>query len=89
MSGAKHSPMVLAAARALSDRQAAACEVDAEDMWKTYPDVFLEDAQAALDAAGVTGLVAALQKAVRYGGLFPDLQEEARAAISRATGSAS
>ena len=87
MSTPKHSPMVLAAARALSDRQSAACGVDAEDMWKTYPDVFLEDAQAALDAAGVGQLLEALQKAVRYGGLFPDLQEEARAVIAKATGS--
>ena len=32
------------------------------------------------------GLLEALQKAVRYGGLFPDLKAEADAAIAKATG---
>lgn len=34
------------------------------------------------------GLLEALQKAVRYGGLFPDLKAEADAAIAKATGEA-
>ncbi len=47
---------VLKAARALSDASAKACNVDAEDNWKTYSQVFIEDARAALDAAGIADL---------------------------------
>ena len=36
--------------------------------------------------AAAPELLAALQKAVRFGGLFPDLKEEAEAAIAKATG---
>lgn len=36
--------------------------------------------------AAAPELLAALEKALRYGGLFPDLAEEARAAIAKATG---
>lgn len=36
--------------------------------------------------AAAPELLEALQKAVRYGGLFPDLQAEAKAAIAKATG---
>lgn len=43
--------MVVAAARMLSDRQAAACNVDCGDMWKLHGNDFLEDARAALEAA--------------------------------------
>lgn len=43
----------------------------------------LTDADMALIAAAPE-LLAALQKAVRYGGLFPDLEAEARAAIAKA-----
>lgn len=43
--------MVIAAARMLSDRQAAACNVDCGDMWKLHGNDFLEDARAALEAA--------------------------------------
>lgn len=38
--------------------------------------------------AAAPELLAALQKAVRYGGLFPDLKAEAEAAIAKATGGA-
>lgn len=43
--------MVLAAARMLSDRQAAACNVDCGDMWKLHGNDFIDDARAALEAA--------------------------------------
>ena len=43
--------MVVAAARMLSDRQAAACYVDCGDMWKLHGNDFIEDARAALEAA--------------------------------------
>lgn len=43
--------MAVAAARVLSDRQAAACNVDCGDMWKMHGNDFLEDARAALEAA--------------------------------------
>lgn len=43
--------MVVAAARVLSDRQAALCNVDCGDMWKIHGNDFLEDARAALEAA--------------------------------------
>ena len=48
--------MVVAAARMLSDRQAAACNVDCGDMWKIHGNDFIEDARAALEAAhGIKG----------------------------------
>ncbi len=43
--------MVVAAARVLSDRQAAACNVDCGDMWKLHGNDFIDDARAALKAA--------------------------------------
>ena len=48
--------MVVAAARVLSDRQAAACNVDCGDMWKLHGNDFIDDARAALEAAhGIKG----------------------------------
>lgn len=48
--------MVVAAARTLSDRHAAACNVDCGDVWKMYGNDFIEDARAALEAAhGIKG----------------------------------
>ena len=53
--GAQRKPltdeMVVAAARVLSDRQAAACNVDCGDMWKLHGNDFIDDARAALEAA--------------------------------------
>ena len=47
---------VAAAARMLSDRQAAACNVDCGDMWKLHGNDFIDDARAALEAAhGIKG----------------------------------
>ncbi len=48
--------MVVEAARMLSDRQAAACNVDCGDMWKMHGNEFIDDARAALEAAhGIKG----------------------------------
>lgn len=44
--------MISAAARALANRSADVCNVDREHNWKMYSDVFIEDARAALTAAG-------------------------------------
>lgn len=43
--------MVIAAARMLSDRQAAACNIDCGDMWKLHGNDFIDDARASLEAA--------------------------------------
>ena len=54
----------------------------------THPDriaASVRDADARLIAAA-PDLLAVLQRCVRFGGLFPDLETEARAAIARATG---
>ena len=57
---AKHTPMVVAAARVLAQRAAAQCNVDAEDNWKVYGEDYLQEAEAALNAAGAPELLAAL-----------------------------
>ena len=59
----KHTPMVVAAAKALCRRGAEQCCVDFDDSWKVYGDEYLTDAQATLEAAGVPALLAALQSA--------------------------
>jgi hypothetical protein len=43
--------MVVAAGRMLSDRQAAACNVDCGDMWNLHGNDFIDDARVALEAA--------------------------------------
>ena len=43
------------------------------------------DAERARLIAAAPELLEALKKALRYGGLFPELAEEARAAIAKAT----
>lgn len=103
MSAAKHTPMVVAAARALCKCSAEVCNVDAEDSWKIHGGDFLADAKAALDAAGAPELLDALQvlhdktaeliahlqatDRLRPCFNFPAL-DSARAAIAKATGSA-
>ena len=48
--------MVVAAARVLSERHAAACSIDRGDLWKLYGNDFIDDAHAALEAAhGIKG----------------------------------
>lgn len=90
---AKHATMVVAAARALCKRGAEQCNVDFEDDWKVYGDSYLEDAEAALQAAAVPELLAALLALVEMSdseGLIcgPRLINDARAAIDKATGGA-
>ena len=48
-------PDVSAMARALSDRQADACNVDRDDQWKLYGNDFIEDVKAMLAAAPAQG----------------------------------
>lgn len=43
--------MVVAAARVLSERHAAACSIDWGDLWKLYGNDFIDDARAAFEAA--------------------------------------
>lgn len=85
--------MVVAAARVLCARGAALCNVDAEDSWKVHGDGFLEDAAAALYAAGMTELLEAAKKGyfalVCAGGSRADREVEAlHNAIGKATGGA-
>jgi hypothetical protein len=94
---AKHTPAaVVAAAKELSKRAAADCNVDADDMWKTYGDDYLRDAEAALEASGFSDLLQALKELTEiaeeeWGG-YPEMTNgfqllaRARAAISKATG---
>lgn len=94
MPQAKHSPMVIAAARALCKRYADDCCVELEYAWNLYRDDHLADAQAAFDAAGVGELVEALQQVlafaiVKYGNLDPEASaafSKAGATLTRATG---
>lgn len=58
------NPMVVAAARVLSTRYAEQCCVDAADVWKTYGEDFIADAQAALDASGAPALLSALNQSL-------------------------
>lgn len=95
MSAAKHTPMVVAAARALCKRGAEQCNVDFEDSWKVYGDLYLEDAQAALQAANAQELIRALKEcaAVCAGEMTTkndliNALELARAALAKATGGA-
>lgn len=92
-----HTPMAVAAAKALCRRSAEQCGVDAEDSWKVYGDDYLADAAAMLDACGATELLEALQVVVRdwtaqferAGHAAPAWCRQARAAIAKATGAAS
>lgn len=91
MSGTKHTSMVIAAARALSRRNAEVCGVDPDDTWKLYGEDFKQDAEEALRAAGVPELLDALKKCaavcagetMNKNGLI-DALESARTAIAKA-----
>jgi len=93
MANATH--MVLAAARALCRSAPEICNVDFEDNWKIYGDeIYKPEAQLALDACGAPELLEALQAI--FAAMHPDIPgapggaiEKARAAIAKATGSAS
>lgn len=63
MSAAKHTPMVVAAARVLCKRGADECNVDFEDSWKVHGNSYLEDARLALEAAAAPELLEALHHA--------------------------
>lgn len=89
----EHMPMVMAAARALNQRVADSCGIDAEDQWKLYANEMLEDAQAMLDAAGAPELLEALSEAdeaLELEGLRHDgpTRSMIRAAIAKARGEA-
>lgn len=64
MPQAKHSPMVIAAARELCKRAAGTMRLDFEPWWESSRDAYIADAQAAFDAAGVGELVEALNDLV-------------------------
>lgn len=93
---AVHTPMVVSAARVLCRRMADACEFDHEDAWKDYGNDYLDDAKAALDAAGALELLTALlmvkDAAIEQRGLDFNLATEQwavfHAAITKATGAA-
>lgn len=57
MTANKHTPMVVAAARALCRRNSELCNVDFEDNWKLFGDGFLMDAQLALESAAAPELL--------------------------------
>ena len=62
---------------------------DAGQIAKVRVGPVLEQAEALANArliATSPELLEMLQKAVKFGGLFPDLAEEARAVIAKATG---
>ena len=61
MTAHKHTPMVVAAARALCRRDSDLCNVDFDDNWKFYGDGFLMDAQVALESAAAPELLEACQ----------------------------
>ncbi len=56
-----HTPMAVAAAKALCRRGAEQCGVDADDSWKIYGEDWLADAATMLDACGAAELLEALQ----------------------------
>ena len=65
MTANKHTPMVVAAARALCRRDSDLCNVDFDDNWKFYGDGFLMDAQVALESAAAPELLEALERIAR------------------------
>ena len=97
---AAHTPMVVAAARVLCNRMADARDEDHEDLWASFGYYYLEEAKAALDAAGAPDLLIMLQqyslnlgheKSARaeYGDAAVDRELSRRAAITKATGTKS
>ena len=89
--------MVVAAARVLCKRGAEQCNVDFDDSWKVYGDMYLEDAKAVLEAVGAPELLSELinmtarfKAAIVQGGTDEEFAEhavaKARALISKALG---
>jgi hypothetical protein len=60
-----HTPMVVAAARALAKQHAEACGTNAADVWTFYAEDFKAEAKAVLEGAGVPDLLAALKALVQ------------------------
>lgn len=97
MSTRRH-PMVVAAARELSRRNAEACGTDAEDEWKFYGESHLADAQDALDACGALDVLQALDvlmhEVIASGNAdakdfgWPNAVKRAKAALTKANGEA-
>lgn len=88
MTANKHTPMVVAAARALCRRNSELCNVDFEDNWKLFGDGFLMDAQLALESAAAPELLEALQGVVRVADRDTMEFFAAHAAIAKAMGTA-
>jgi hypothetical protein len=85
--------MVVAAARAICKLNSDSCGVNDDDNWKQYGETFLEDARAALDAAGAFKLRDALKglEWACYGVAYIEDEyseqvTKARAAIAKAEG---
>lgn len=66
MTANKHTPMVVAAARALCRRNSDLCNVDFDDNWKLYGGDFLMDAQVALESAAAPELLEALHRLLHH-----------------------
>jgi len=78
--------MVVAVARCLNARAAEACGVDAQDQWKFYGDLYIEDAKAALEAADVPGLLAVAKHAQEWTDPESVLGVRLAEVIAKATG---
>ncbi len=65
MSAHKHTPMEVAAARAICRLHSDMCHVDFDDDWNIYSSDFLKEAKIALDAAAAPELLEALIKKVK------------------------
>lgn len=94
---AKHTPMVVAAAREICRLSAEACGIDNEDSWKIHGDGFLNEAEQVLQACGAPELLEAAQAiefALRMPGVSAaevldensPIREGLRAAIAKAGG---
>lgn len=95
----QHTPMVVAAAKVLCLRSSNTCNVDYDDAWRIYGEEYLEDAKAALDAAGAPDLLEELENCLDLLiTCFPDAPidsciritiAKAHTAIAKATGESS
>lgn len=61
MADAKHTPMVVAAAREMCRLASQMCGVDNDDNWKTYGEGYLAEAASVLEAAGLPALLSELK----------------------------
>lgn len=56
--------MIAKAARVLCDRVADQCNVDRDDNWKTYGEMYRQDATAMLEAIGASNLLESLVESI-------------------------